>query len=193
MNDNYYSAENTDNYADYYNTEVAQNVNEQNYNIYSENYTNNNQNSNTYAFRKLQKSMNLDEEKKHFGGILCDNDKNLKKFVSNVLIKNTSSYKISDNIGKIFKLKGFFSESITFKNGKIGNFTLLFGVDENNKMCAFNSSSMKIVEALQKMQLVYGEPKDWEQTGIMVKIRSNYNENVESFTLEIVDNMEENS
>jgi succinate dehydrogenase flavin-adding protein (antitoxin of CptAB toxin-antitoxin module) len=146
----------------------------------------------TSALQKLQLEINSNkgvgvEIQKHIGSIVCDST--LRGFAANVLNKLKPTLKLSEQVGLIFILKGFYTEQITYKkDNKIGEFTFLFGLTDNEQTSiALNSSSRKIAEAVQRIRLVYGEIKDWDLDGILVKVCANMNDGIQSYTLEVVE------
>jgi hypothetical protein len=119
--------------------------------------------------------------------ILCDEE--MRAFVANVLIRNTPTKKLSEYVGTEFWLKGYYVENFTFKDeseGKRdGKYTVIFGKIDNAKY-AFSTTSVKILDAVQKIKLAYGEPSTWDRIGIKVRIRSNDNDGILSYTLEVL-------
>jgi hypothetical protein len=134
----------------------------------------------TSALRKLQLDVNGNK-----GNIVCDTA--LRSLATNVLNRTKPTLKLSQQVGLAFSLKGFYTETITYKkDNKTGEFTFLFGNNGIDQI-AITSSSRKVAEAVQKILLVYGEIKDWDIGGIPVKICMNTSDDIKSYSLEVLD------
>ena len=106
--------------------------------------------------------------------VFSNADLKSKAYAANVLIGNIPAKSVAESVGDEFNLCGFHIKDFVYNGGqnkgKNGKYTFLFG--GCGTPCAYETSSMKIYEALQMITLVYGQPSAWGES-IRVKIRMN--------------------
>ena len=109
----------------------------------------------------------------------------MKAYAANVLIGNVPAKKVSDCVGDVFNLCGFYVKDVLFReSNKKGTYTYMFG-KKDNVPCAYCTSSEKVYDALKKIIIIYGEPKVWKQS-IKIKIRMNTENDSKAYSLELV-------
>lgn len=126
-------------------------------------------NADDYALSFSEEYSGINEK---IQAVFPDSESNeIKAFAANVLIGNIPARKVNENVGKNFKLCGFYIKNVTFRDERKGRYIVMFGNDSNG-VCAFATSSDKVYEALLLITAVYGNPAEWKRN-INVKIRMN--------------------
>lgn len=113
-----------------------------------------------------------------------NNYSELKPFIANVLIGNISAKRLNNSIGYKFTLYGFHAKQVTFSDDKIGRITTIFGITDNNELCAYSTTSDKVLTACRIISSVFGD--ELTKNGIPVIIREKKNDKGTSYTLEVV-------